>query len=109
QARSLRMQVFLACLQFRPAYFLYFLGEYEQVDQTLAAALPIVRASHLATEEGLALETAARAHLRRGNHQATKTAAQRSMALARQAGNELQAMDALVILARTAADEGDYD
>src|SRR5215510_1386853 len=31
------------------------------------------------------------------------------MALAHQAGNELQAMDALVLLARTAADEGDYD
>jgi hypothetical protein len=28
---------------------------------------------------GLALETAARAHLRRGDHQATKAAAQRSM------------------------------
>src|SRR2546430_14752829 len=31
------------------------------------------------------------------------------MALARQAGNELQAMDTLVLLARTAADESDYD
>jgi tetratricopeptide (TPR) repeat protein len=103
------MRVLLARLQIRLAYFLYFLGEYEQVDQTIAAALPVVRASCLAAEEGLALETAARGHRRRGNHQATKIAAQRSMALARQAGNELQAMDALVLLARTAADEGDYD
>jgi predicted ATPase/DNA-binding winged helix-turn-helix (wHTH) protein len=103
------MRVLLARLQIRLAYFLYFLGEYAQVDQTIAAALPVVRASRLAEEEGLALETAARAHLRRGHHQATKTAAQRSMALARQAGNALQAIDALVLLARTAADEGDYD
>jgi tetratricopeptide (TPR) repeat protein len=108
-AHAHRLQVLLARLQIRLAYFLYFLGEYEQVDQTLAAALPVVRASQLAAEEGLALETAARAHLRRGNHQATKTAAQRSMALAHQAGNALHAMDALVLLARTAADEGDYD
>src|SRR4029453_2001889 len=62
-----RMLVLLARLQIRLAYFLYFLGEYEQVDQTIAAALPVVRASRLAAEEGLALETVARAHLRRGN------------------------------------------
>src|SRR5262245_56356249 len=108
-AHAHRMWILLARLQIRLAYFLYFLGEYEQVDQTIAAALPVVRASCLAAEEGLALETVARAHLRRGNYSATKTAAQHSMALARQAGNELQAMDALVLLARTAADEGDYD
>jgi hypothetical protein len=76
-----RLQVLLARLQIRLAYFLYFLGEYEQVDQIMAAALPVVHASCLAAEEGLALETAARAHLRRGDYQATKIAAQRSMAL----------------------------
>jgi predicted ATPase/DNA-binding winged helix-turn-helix (wHTH) protein len=108
-AHAHKIRVLLARLQIRLAYFLYFLGEYAQVDQTLAAALPVAHASHLAAEEGIALETAARAHLRRGNYQATKTAAQRSLALARQAGNELQAIDALVLLARTAADEGDYD
>jgi transcriptional regulator with AAA-type ATPase domain/predicted ATPase len=108
-AKVHRMQVLLARLQIRLASFLYFLGEYEQVDQTVAAALPVVRASHLTEEEGLALEAAARAHLRRGNYQATKTAAQRSMALACQAGSDLHAMDAVVLLARTAAAEGDYD
>jgi tetratricopeptide (TPR) repeat protein len=108
-ANVCRLQVLLARIQIRLAYFLYFLGEYEQVDQTIAAALPVVSASRLMAEEGLALEMAARVHLRRGNQQATKTAARRSLALARQAGNDLQAIDALVLLARTAADAGDYD
>ena len=88
-AHTYRMWVLLEHLQIRLAYFLYFLGDYEQVDQTIAATLPVVRAWCLAAEEGLALQTAARAHLRRGKYQATKTAAQRSMALARQVSNEL--------------------
>jgi tetratricopeptide (TPR) repeat protein len=104
-----RRRVLLARLQIRLAYFLYFLGEYEESEQTIAAALPVVHAASLAAEEGLALETAARTYLRHGNYQATKDAAQRSMALAHQAGNALQAIDALVLLARTAAAEGDYD
>lgn len=109
RAHMHRMRVLLARLQIRLAFFLYYLGEYEQVEQSSAAALPVVRASRLAAEEGLALEAAARVHLRRGNYEATKTAAQCSMALARRAGNNLHATDALVLLARTAADEGDYD
>jgi tetratricopeptide (TPR) repeat protein len=107
-AHGHRLRVLLARLQIRLAAFLYFLGDYAQVDQTIAAALPVVRTACLAEEESLALETAARAHLRRGHYQATQSAAQRSRALARQAGNALQAIDALVLLARTAADAGDY-
>jgi tetratricopeptide (TPR) repeat protein len=107
--RVQQMQVLLARLQIRLASFLYVLGEYDLVDRAIAAALPVVRVEKLAEEEGLALEVAARAHLRRGNHQASRTAAERSMALARQTGNDLQATDAQVLLARAAADEGDYD
>jgi tetratricopeptide (TPR) repeat protein len=107
--RVQQMRVLLARLQIRLASFLYVLGEYDLVDRAIAAALPVVRVEKLAEEEGLALEVAARAHLRRGNHQASRTAAERSMALARQTGNDLQATDAQVLLARAAADEGDYD
>ena len=104
-----RMQVILARLRIRLAYFLYVLGDYEEVETTLAAALSVARASDLHEEEALALDVAARVHLRRGRFAEAKTTARRSLELAQQAGSELYATEALVLLARTAADEGDYD
>ena len=97
-----------AQLQIRLAMFLYFLGDYDGVDNIMATALPIVQAAQMVAEEALALELWARPTRRRGDYARTKELAERSHALYMQAGDELGAMQAIAHLATTAADEGDY-
>lgn len=101
---QVRGQIALGLSQFH-----YALDEYPEVDQLLAVALTNLKQAGLAEEEAAALELAARTHLRRGNNHETKRLAQQSIDAAEEAGNKLQAVDAIVILARIAADEGEYD
>lgn len=104
-----QLQILLARLRLGFAQFLYFLGEYPQVEQTVAAALSALRGADLAGEQAAGLELIARSHFRRGNYSETRALLQQSLALMRQADDSLEVARVLSTLAVTAANEGDYD